>query len=869
MIDNIKKYFLLIILMFCLSLSNIKADLKDYNSGGSGSAGNMSSDGSWTATYSGLKIGIVDKNNKLEDVEIVLDNGLPTKMYFSYNNNPKMFQPSNITWEYQSASNYLSTSLVPDSWYDSNKEFVNLHDYLANDNYANLKSILSLKNNSVNLFSTLSSGDYIVVEPMTYIGGYLGTAYELGNAFLTLTDSCYTSGNFCWNYSGLVFGGINSTKTTSRRCGGIFHNIIYLSEAVPTLGLTVFEDNYGCDATSSSIFRDRNNCLKSSTCGRGIGVFEYNDLYSGSIEITKYKTGTTTTISGAGFTLYSDSSCTNELASEQLTNANGQITFHNLNTGIYYYKETLVPTDYTGDMSCKSIEVSNGSKSTVNVYNSENPKTGDLTINIKIKGTNTPITASNATFEIYSGTNCNGTLIDTVSTLMGSLTTNLNAGTYSIKEIVAPNGYIESNPVCVKSSTSIGAGKKTTEDIFYEPDCNTKLTNLGESPTIQQLFNLYKEYQHNRNLLDLENPSCTASNCNNNELSLSCLSGTTNPSTFNETNLSCYNGDPLMDIYGNYIGFCQTSYNLINSIGVNKFYAKAGRLLITQKENTITIFEKNDLNKLIEKNISNEFIANSTTSRICYSLNTIDTDNISVLPEYNVYFGDNNNDNIADSLPNSVHQNSVYHSVTTNGMNMYTVTKKNNYTLNSLYLERISGKYSNSKLNSTISEPIYGLLSRFDINNGIIPFKINDESSNLCTFETKKEIISPNLELEFRNIDTKEPFNRKTMSNWSDDGDNSKDNDTVKKYIKDAVNSYGLDKYGNKANPIYKITLTPNDINIIRDYNKTVSYDNYLMEEVLYEGNEILRNYFLYNLEKGKLNDKNLSNSLYNSKYPF
>ena len=52
--------------------------------------------------------------------------------------------------------------------------------------------------------------------------------------------------------------------------------------------------------------------------------------------------------------------------------------------------------------------------------------------------------------------------------------------------------------------------------------------------------------------------------------------------------------------------------------------------------------------------------------------------------------------------------------------------------------------------------------------------------------ETESEIINKNIELEFRSIDTKEPFNRKTMSNWSDKEDNSKDNDTVKKYIKDA-----------------------------------------------------------------------------------
>lgn len=877
--DVIKNYFLLIVLIFFICMSDITADLKDYSSGGSGSAGNMSGSGTWTATYSGLKIGIIDKYNNLEDVEIILDNNLPSTMYFSYNNNPKMFQPSKITWEKQNTNNYLSTSLVPDSWYDTtnNNTFINLHEYLSKNNYKNLISILGLKNknNGTPLFNTLSPGDYIVIEPMTYIGGYFGTAYELANSFLTLTDSCYNEGNFCWNYSGLVFGGINSIKNTSRRCGGIFHKIIYLSESVPMLGLTVLEDSDGCKATSNSVFKSRNNCLKSSTCGRGIGVFEYNNLFSGSIEITKYKTGTTNPISGAGFTLYSNSNCTRELVSQIFTNENGKVTFSNLNTGTYYYKETFVPTDYTGDISCKSINISNGSKSTAIMYNTENPKTGDLNINIKIKETNNLITSSNATFEIYSGSNCTGTLINTVSTSMGSLTTNLNAGTYSIKEKIAPSGYVKSNPVCVKSSTIVKAGDKTTEDIFYEPTCTTELENLGDYPTIQQLFALYKKYPSKRNLLNLSNPSCTPSACSDNKLSLGCLSGTTNPSIFNETNLSCYTGDPLTDNYGNYIGFCQNSYNLVNNIGTNKFYAKAGRLLITQNENTITIFEKNDLNELIKKNISSDSIASSTTTRICYSLNNLNVSNINVLPEYSVYFGDNNNDKSADFLQNIDNQDQVYHDITTNNLNKYTISNIKKYTLNTVYLEKISGKYSNTKTNSTISEPIYGLLSRFDVESGVIPFKVNSISSNSCTFGTKQEIFKEKLKLEFRSIDTKEPFNRNTMSNWSDNTDNSRDNDVVKKYIKDAVNSYGLDKYGNKVNhPLYKITLTPNDIKIIRKYNngdeeyEPHPYDNYLTEEVLYKGNKIIRNSFLYNLENGKLNNKNLNNKLYNSKYP-
>lgn len=873
---RIEKLIVLFIIFF-VSINIVNADLKDYSGGGSGSAGNMSGNGSWVATYSGIKVGIVNKDNVLEDVEIILDTVIPSTMYFSYNNNPKMFQESDITWEIQNTSDYISTNLVPDAWYDSNKEFINLDKWLSDNGYNKLKSILELKKNGSNLFPSLSSGDFITVEPMTYIGGYFGTAYELGNAFLDLTDDCYSSGNFCWNYSGLVFGGINSSTNASRRCGGIFHKIIYLEEAVPTLGLTVFEDNYGCDATGFSVFAERNNCLKSNACGRGIGVYEYNDIYKGSVEITKYKTGTTTPISGAGFTLYKDSSCNTIISQEQITNSSGKVVFSNLKTGTYYYKETTVPADYRGNTSCKSVVVSDGSKSTVTAYNTQNPKTGDLDINIKIKGTNSNIVNQNSQiqFSIYDGLNCQGNKITDKTTSAGrALIENLKTGTYSIMASKDPTGYTNptpsylSNTKCINKSYIIKEGESTVANIFYDTTCSLKLENLGNNPTAEQLFDLYKEYPNNRNLLNLENPSCSKSECGDDSLTLNCLSGNTISSQFNENNLSCYNGDPITDNYGNYVGFCQTSYRLVNNLGINKFYGIAGRFLIIQNENVVTIFEKNELDDLIQKTVTSDSIATSITTKLCYSLTGIDTSNINNLPEYNVYFGDNNLDNIADSLQNTSSTDIKPQVLTLNNLYKNEILKTNKYSLKPLYLEKITGKYSSEKTIYTIDEPIFGLLSRFNISNGSIPFKVNDVNSNSCTYETKPELIIDVPRLEFRIIDRKEPFNRKTMSNWSNGADNSKDNEVVKKYIKDAVNSYGLDKDGKKVNPKYKLVLNPSDIKEIRKYNKENPYDNYLTQEVKYGVTKVIRNSFLYSLEKGMLNDKNLSEKLYNSKYP-
>ena len=84
------------------------------------------------------------------------------------------------------------------------------------------------------------------------------------------------------------------------------------------------------------------------------------------------------------------------------------------------------------------------------------------------------------------------------------------------------------------------------------------------------------------------------------------------------------------------------------------------------------------------------------------------------------------------------------------------------------------------------------------------------------------------LDLEFRIIDTNEPFNRNTMSNWSDGTDNSKNNNSVEKYILNATNSYGIKKGETvKQPPKYTIILTPDIIQKIRDHNAIFPYDNY------------------------------------------
>ena len=820
---------IILILSFYLIFNTVKADTLS-GTGGIGSAGvgtTTGKSGSWDKEY-GFYIAVFDGENKQKHVETI------TIMDYT-----KTLIPGWITFG-------SSPTTDPTKLYD----YLDIPYGDKTDDYAKLKTYISGVN--------LNKGDYIIVEPFTKIG-------DAWNTFRSIisnnTESTYVNSKNenvlaeFWNWY--------------NKAAILMANAAKVGTDITVGGNTFTAPTNNCD--SSNYWNNKFCGWKNNKhIGYGLVIVKYENIF-GDLQLTKKDKSTQSVIKDVGFTLYSDSSCTKTLKNQTFTNSEGVVIFSSLDKGNVYYKETTTPSDYIADSNCHKINIIAGETKKKTVYNSPVTKKGNLTINIKIKGTDTLITSSNATFEIRSGSNCNGNLISTVTTSMGSLTTELDAGTYSIKETAAPNGYVDSNPKCVKTNVNIVVGDRTTENIFYDAECGTKLKNLGDNPTVAQLFNLYKDYPHNTNLLNLLDPSCTASNCGNNDLTLGCLSGSTNTSEFNHNNLSCYNSDPLTDSYGNYIGFCQTSYGLTNNLGVNKFYAKSGRLLIEQNENIITIFEKNELNELnvlTKKTIENEFLATGATKKVCYSLNQLNSSNINQISEYNVYFGDNDNNNIADDLMKIENNIPESYTITENGLNSYEFIKINNYKFKPMYLEKLSGKYSSTKTSSTISEPIYGLLSRFDKKSGIIPFKVNNKSSNSCTFEAEQEIIKGKMNLEFRIIDTKNPFNRNTMSNWSNGTDNSKDNDTVTEYIKDAVNSYGLDKYGTKVDPIYKIILTPDDIKEIRKYNKENPYDNYLTVEVEYGANKVFRNSFLYSLEKGMLNDKPLNNKLYNFKYP-
>ena len=390
------------------------------------------------------------------------------------------------------------------------------------------------------------------------------------------------------------------------------------------------------------------------------------------------------------------------------------------------------------------------------------------------------------------------------------------------------------------------------------------------------MFDLYKFYldkpgrekKDYRNLLNIANPSCTIKNEPNKEVeNLTCLSGSTlSHDNFNELNLSDYD-EIITDSYGNYIGFCLSSMYLKNNLGVQKFYSKAGQTLIKQVnvngEEEIQIYNSN-YNPV---RVRGTDVATATIRKMCYVLpgRVVSFDKFVSNDDVTLYFGDNNWDRNADELQKESKEpykeyegnnESAVLSTHKNNLVLYDYKKEIGYKLNTVYLENISGKPisgSNYYLNA--------VLSKFVPSSGTIPFKIYyggktyGQGEDLCKYETKGELLDPELKLEFRIIDTNNPFNRKTMSNWSYGTDNSKDNNTVKNYIIKATNSYGLKKGENtKQSPKYKITLTPTEIKNIRVYNKNIPYDNNKENCSLdSNNNQVCKNTFIQNLRQGKI----------------
>ena len=374
-----------------------------------------------------------------------------------------------------------------------------------------------------------------------------------------------------------------------------------------------------------------------------------------------------------------------------------------------------------------------------------------------------------------------------------------------------------------------GYNKYNLKDYMITNDC----TSRAESTNPLDRISLYKECRDNgcgdgkadyKNLLNFkEKGSKACTTTSSYTLNKSCLSVTGNVD-FNENNLSKYTY--TADINGQ-IAYCNMAINLVSNVGTGFPSVISGMAYIGGKGTPDTL-------------------ATVTVNTKCY----LYSDNITVVEENSDPFGSLTYDSIVSnvSLGGKILDYDLSKTDTTKSHPSgkkyvyYSKTFTAKYKMPTVYLDKISGYPVETGSDNTITN--YGFYSKLDDDGKVdVPFEIKLGSkakgitvkdNGNCYYIAKSVLIGDDLNLEFRTIDTANPFigedgkGRKTGANWcylKTDGtyDCSSENELVYSVIKTKNNSYNVK--GDK--PKYKFILTPKTITTIRNYNKDVAIDKY------------------------------------------
>ena len=201
---------------------------------------------------------------------------------------------------------------LPNSWINGSN-YINMHYELTKNDNSLLNTLLERTNN-------VSHGDYILIEPMVKIKNYYGTAFELMNNTTDMLPPDYlidcTGHYFCKEYTSYLFAGspaepyvtasglLFNTLTVkdkannkyfatakSNNAGKYYNNLMYSYARI----ITTMDDwkivhradapaKY--DAAWNSDVLIGNQCLRSKSCPKGIGLFRYiNECESDFIDI--------------------------------------------------------------------------------------------------------------------------------------------------------------------------------------------------------------------------------------------------------------------------------------------------------------------------------------------------------------------------------------------------------------------------------------------------------------------------------------------------------------------------------------------------------------------------------------------------------
>ncbi len=711
-------------------------------------------------------------DNNLKDVGYITEVKVCTTSGYNYNSISDAAKDASCTTNVQSQFNFsgsLDSENLGNSWTRDSGNGNYLNDYLKNNSYKNLKeTVLDRMGYNAN---NAQKGDKVIIEPATLVVcdnvRYFGTSTALMGSNI--------------NYSGVDGHQCNNTTTTNAPYADFMNVYSIMSTALQTAGKP------SCPVTNKG--GGQTGRLHSEYSGCGYFQYNIDDIFNPpdpgdpgdnptptkyTLKITKKDSTTNSPISGVKFTLsgngISPMTCT--------TNINGvcEITGIPASTITYALTETL-PSGYEAG-SCVGC-----------------------------------ISMSGRTMRVL-----------------------------------------------INSDKSITVTNKKS--------CQSELESLGSNPTRNQLVTLYNKYKK-KGLLDFSNPTCTNNATPNYNKKYGCMYADISISNFNENNLSGFEEEITLN--NNYTAFCGHTFNFSNVLGItnNHYFGKikSGQMLLNLKEPKI---------------------GEGTVTRTCYVFGT--PNNFTDNKDYSKYVGSVSlNDN---ELTNEL-LDTTSNSYSGSGYSVFTYTYKKLYNLPSVYSKIGTGETSFTQcFNCRFLGYGYvtKLDSETTTIRKTIPFRISDPIGNTiandntsCTYDIFNEILNNELNLKYRSVDVEDSFpgksgnTRKAGTNWTMDsldinGDgkfDASDYNIVMERIDTLEDKYDINRDGNidasdltlmneyistgkdlysetimqntpnrygiipktnaKVEPKYVITLTPQTIQEIRNYNSGTTYDDFNM----------------------------------------
>ena len=710
------QYLFVIVFTFLIFVPKLKANTTGTGGigGYGGSIAGTSGSGGWNDWMYGIHVGVFDENNNKKSVKSY---DLKIKNWI---NGKKVNEET------------TSYSVDPTKLY----EYLDIPYNNNTDNYSELLSLIDVD---------LKKGDYILIEPFTYINGQKASNRITFREIIQIEDK--VKGFPFYNFYG--------------QAAMILANSAKVGSKITVGGHTYSEQNNTCTESS---YKRKNFCgwENDHYVGFGITVVSYDQIKP--------------------------------------------------------YVPSLVET---GSFKLQKIDGNTGD----GISGVEFQLSGN-------NGTYTCITNSSGVCEIN----------------------NIIVGEYTLKETKTAKFYPDNN-----NSWGVTITANSTNDYYYNnPITNTKTCVSEFEDNVNKRLELYKKYALN-NLLNFNihsaKDACTASSCQKNS-SISCLNYSSSISEFNEYNLSCY--DDTIEV-NNVTGYCVELFdfnNTFNSIGNYNFGTiNSGQLIIKQ-----------DISK----------IGTGTLKKICYLPNT-----------QNGYNGTFNYTDYVSNIKlqdvSLIHDNKAISltpdNYASNGFVRYTSETKIEYNLPKVFSSIGDGKkiYGGNCTNCRFLG--YGMIENINLSDGVhyLSFNVNlninklkseNVSSKSCSYNVKNKITTcedndcklQKLNLEFRTIDTNNPFpgksgsSRKTGENWCDNDSCASKNQNVCSNIINKKNSY------TSGTAKYTIILNSNEINKIRQDNSSnksngVSYDDFSTLNCD-ENNNCTSNY-LDQLKNRTISDKN------------